>query len=71
MTDGVRTALNWIAAVGGAFGLLTALAAFVVSLRKKHVQETTAPRTLAIAIMLLAIAAVAWGTAAIWPMPPE
>jgi hypothetical protein len=71
MTDGVRTALTWIAAAGGTVGVITALAALVASLRKKHVQETTAPRILAISILLLAIAAVAWGTAKIWPMPPE
>jgi uncharacterized membrane protein len=71
MTDGIRSMLNWAAAVGGLLGAVILVVSFVVSLMKRRVRETTAPRALAIAILFIAIAAVAWGTAAIWPHPVE
>jgi predicted PurR-regulated permease PerM len=71
MSDGVRTALVWIGIVTGALGVICALTALSLSSVRKRLQDSTIPRTIAITIMLLCIAAVAGGAAWIWPHPPQ
>lgn len=71
MSDGVRTTLFWISIVAGALGVICALVALSLSSVRKRLRDSTVPRTIAVTIMLLCIAAVAGGAAWIWPHPPE
>lgn len=71
MSDGLRTALYWLSAVFGVFGIVLLLVALVQGGLRKRVQETTPMRTTALAIVLLAAAAIVVAIAFIWPHPPE
>ncbi|TQS43609.1 hypothetical protein [Cryptosporangium phraense] len=71
MSDGLRTALYWLGTGLGVVGVLLLLVSLVQSGLRKRLQETTPMRTLAIAIVLLAGAAIVAAIAYIWPHPPE
>ncbi|MFI5955152.1 hypothetical protein [Cryptosporangium sp. NPDC051539] len=71
MSDGLRTVLYWLSAIFGVLGVVLLLVSLLQTTVRKRLQETTPIRTLAVAIVLLAGAAIVVAIALIWPHPPE